>query len=220
MVESSSSIDSKGIKQAGARLFAGILLALTLKGTLDVFFKNASSFHVGEWLKQPSHNPLFFMQLLVFIFTVIRFYGGTLRYDEEAPEEDTRHFLLGVIGALVVFAGFYVAGLLVRTTILFYVSLGIVHLLDLFWFLVAGVSKATKPAMQKICRIYLYLDIVTVLVFAIFISCDLRFGSAHFVYQWMMIASLLILGLFDLWWLRDFYSKESDWEGRFCNAQS
>src|SRR5207253_6625330 len=117
----------KGIAKAAGSLFIGILLALALKATLDTFFKDASAYAaIGDaWNSIKANVPrtlILLGQLLVFLFTLVRFYWGSLRYYEETPNtQGTAEVALGLGGAIFLFSSFYVTGLLIRTTRLFYV---------------------------------------------------------------------------------------------------
>jgi hypothetical protein len=96
----------KAVTGGTGNLFVGILLALILKSTLDAFFKDIVAYRSAADLADTmeSHAAsglLNFFQLVVFVFTTIRFYWGTYRYNEEVPQsEQPPELALGLVAAV------------------------------------------------------------------------------------------------------------------------
>jgi hypothetical protein len=199
-------------------LFLGILLGLALKAALDTSFKNISQYStlVEAWNgfnTDLARNILFTAQLVIFLITLTRFYWGSYRYHEETPEARGGALALGLGGTVFLFSAFYVTALVVRTTVMFYVGLFVIHVSDFIWFLLA-ITKFRDELhhdMQSVASWFLLFDVVTgafLLLFGIIASLH---STAWFVWQWLALASVAVVGAWDVRKFWSFYTNGSDW---------
>src|SRR6185436_17535941 len=97
----------------------GVLLSLIIKSALDHTFESVSHYHsLGQiweaFLNAPTSKILALLQLLVFLFTVVRFYVGAYRYAESTSGGGIPEAIATVVGTFLLFAGFYIASLALR----------------------------------------------------------------------------------------------------------
>ena len=122
------SVISKGIAQVTGATFISIMLGLVMANSLDKFFQNASQYDgITPALRAVSERAWFSAivtaQLLLLLFSLVRFYLGSSRYHEEMPttEGGATELLIDLIGAVSVFVSFYVTSAFIKNPNLFYV---------------------------------------------------------------------------------------------------
>lgn len=205
-------------------VFTSILLALILKGALDAFCTNVSFYKDGTELigvvrSYPGWGILVIFQLIVFLFTVTRFYWGTVRYQEEVPEAaGTPHLIVGLIGAVFVFSIFYVTGLLVKDPGLFYWSLSVAHLVDLFWFLVAAALLQMPPEILRIWSWYKLFDVLTLVFLLIFMLVAHGWPSVAYLFQGLSLVAVAAIGFWDLRKFWPYYTNKPNWKDMLPNG--
>jgi hypothetical protein len=211
---------SKGITHGTGATFVDVLLGLVLITSLDAVFRDAHLYNgiVPAARAIVEHGWLSAIvtgQLLIFLFTLVRFYWGSLRYHQEQPElERTRELAVGLLGAIGVFVSFYIASIFVKTTNLFYFGFGLIHTVDLVWFLVARAWLSLNQGMRKVASWYVLFDILTLIVLVGILAVDSIWGPwAGYLPQWFGLAALWFIGLWDLKKLWPFYKGGKDWSG-------
>jgi hypothetical protein len=215
--ERNGNTPAPGTGQA-ANVFTGILLALILKTSLDVFFKNITNYaSLGSLFEVIKANPWWYvlvsLQLGVFIFTVARFYLGVVRYHDEVPAAgETSHFALGFLGAVLIFLVFYIAALAVKHPSLFYLSLCVAFAIDCAWF--AGVAKTVEmPAgVSIVWRAYIVFDIVGIILLLILQGLAWRFTVAAYTCDMVSVLALWGIGFYDLFGFLPYYRKKDKWD--------
>ena len=213
-----------GVARETANVFTGILLALIITSTLDVFFKNFQNYtSATEFIHAVGLNlgsgTLATLQLLVFLFTVIRFYWGVLRYNEAvSPVEGTPHLFLGLTGAVVLFSTFYVTGLMVRNPSMFYWTLAVANLIDLSWFLILSwfltgdAWLPRTPQIQKIWRWYVIFDFLTLTALLLLIWFRYVCPRYYHIFNGVALAAVAGIGTWDLHRFWAYYTKADNWE--------
>lgn len=204
------------------KAFIAVLLALVLKATLDSFFKRIleyrSAYQIGEaFCKNPSHAALLLFQLAVFLFTIVRFYlGSSSYYREKARNEGVRDTIVDIVGLFLLFISFYVTSLFVGSIDLFYWGLAFMHLFDLGWFLVAGALLHLDKALQKVAAFFKLFDFVSAVGLFLLLWCRHCWGPTKlYIWQWLSLALLTGIGVWDVVKLRLFYQGKSDWKEKF-----
>src|SRR2546423_15023414 len=81
----------KGVTRVIGATFVGVLLGLVLKNSLDPFFRNASLYNgflpaVRAVIDRGWFSAIVTGQLLILLFSLVRFYLGSSRYHQEEPE--------------------------------------------------------------------------------------------------------------------------------------
>lgn len=204
-------------KQTGGALTA-ILLALILKSTLDAFFGRVNGYNSGTDLVKAIDADLAWSflvlgQLIVFVFSVTRFYWGSIRYHEEAPEDkDTPHLVVGLVGAILVFATFYVTGLLVKNPTMFYWSLAAAHIVDLFWFIIAAAWLEMSLEIQKLWSWYILFDAVTVVLLLGLILVAAIWPGAKYECSLASLVGVAAIGVWDVKKFWPYYANEANWK--------
>jgi len=200
-------------------IFVGILLSLILKAALDTFIRTPVPFNDiqavwGLVLRQKVKTALLVAQLLIFIFTLVRFYLGAYRYHQEEKEGDEGlTFIIDFSGAIAVFVFFYVAATLIRTTSLFYLALIAMHLLDLIWFACAQNLLRVQPGIRKVTCRFLLFDLLTLLVLiALFPFPSSEWTHGWYLWQFLSLVAIFGVGIWDLVALWPFYVKAPGWE--------
>lgn len=174
MPNSTEGAHPTAITRETANIFLGILLALILTATLDTVCRQVPEYRrpldlLHALRSDLAAESLIALQVVVFLFTVTRFYWGTVRYhDEVRGERATRQFFFGFVGTVVVFSIFYVTAQVVENPGLFYASLCLALAVDFLWFS-GAVWRRKKPRMvettselQAIWGWYLLFDLVTI----------------------------------------------------------
>jgi hypothetical protein len=202
----------KGVaKGAGIAVFSQILMALVVKTAFDAFFRNAHSVNDlmefwRQFMADVSHSCVIVAQLFLFLFTIVRFYWGAYRYHEETPETGTQHFIVGIVGAVLVFSGFYITAVYVANTQLFYAGLFLVSVFDLVWFAVLFPWVESGNALRRTTSIWVALDLLTLLVLGIFLFV---LSGSRLWMQGIVLLVLLLIGLVDFRFLWGFYENKN-----------
>lgn len=191
-------------------IVCGFLVSLTLKASLDTTYgKSVPS--ATTWYDL-AHAVLTWpsLQLLVFLFTLIRFVYGAYRV-HEVFEDSTGVFepwlvAWNMVGTLMLFVLFYLTGLSVQNASPFYASLVVVHLWDLLWFIIPAIcSNKIHGDMRSVMRRFLAVDLLT----AILLLVGLLFFPNHLRIAGTLIMALL--GVVDLGWNRKFFFHPNSW---------
>lgn len=222
--KSENNMTRDAVTRGTGNVFTGILLALILKSTLDVFFKNVAVY-ASIWalfraaMSHAASNLLDAFQLVVFMVMTTRFYWGTYRYNEEAPQsEGTPQLILGLIGAVLVFSSFYVTGLLVRNPRLFYASFALTHVIDLFWFLIAATWLKPPLELQKVWSWYKLFDVVTIISLLVLIGVGHFAPARRSVCNWAGLAVLVAVSFWDFRELWPYYVNKTTWRSELLGA--
>ena len=152
-----------------ADVILAVLFGLTLEVALEVGLKpfvgfaDVTAFKTAVLQDLGRHAGLF-VQLLVFIATLCRFYGGAHRFHSEQPEARGSWWDLAVDAAWTptLFLGFYTAALLVTTHDLFLAAVAAFHVIDFVWFAVVLRATNCPRFMKVLLGKYLWYDAVTV----------------------------------------------------------
>lgn len=215
------SIGSKGIAQVTGAAFISILLGLVISNSLDNFFRNASRYEgIGPALQAVAErgwfSALVIGQLLLLLFSLIRFYLGSSRYHDEMPETGggATELLIDLIGAIGVFISFYITSVFIKNPNLFYLGFGLIHFVDLVWFVIAMKWLHLNSGMKKVAEWYIVFDALTLILLIGFLALDVRWGpSSRYVPQWLILVASGAVGLWDLKKLWPFYSGAKGWKG-------
>jgi hypothetical protein len=157
---------------------------------------------------------LFAAQLVVFLLVLVRFYWGSFRYYQQEPKlQGNPELAIDFIGAILVFVGFYVTSLLLRTAALFYWAIGLLHIVDFVWFLLASTCLALVDGMRKVATWFLLFDVATCVgLAAVFIIFSPT--SPEFKAQWWALGLLVVVSAADLSLLWAFYTGAANWSNR------
>src|SRR5258706_1311529 len=216
------------IKQVTGAAFVSVLLGLVLKNSLDTFCKDAS-LHNGigsafdAVIARGWFSLLVTSQLGIFLFTLLRFYLGTLRYHAEPPEGGggASELIIDVAGLIGVFVSFYGASVFIKTTNLFYVAFVFMTLIDLMWFWIAKKYSSLSEGMELVAGWYVFFDKLTLLAFIGFFLLEGIWGPwPRYLPQWLVLAVLLGLGSWDLKALWQFYAGAPDWQASLKKGSS
>jgi nucleoside 2-deoxyribosyltransferase len=191
-------------------ILLGFLVSLILKGLLDHVYsadlEHAKGWHqVSDVIVRAN-----FIEVLVFLFALLRFMYGAYRFHELGPEYCPTWQVCWDLGFMVtLFIGFYLSSVLVKyQPIQFYELFAVTHIIDLIWFLrhlkrPFHLFKADGEAPPR----FVVLDLLTLAAIAIFFSWSGLFASAaeatHPLY--ILGLALIAIGFLDLWWNRRFY---------------
>ncbi len=207
-------------RQLTGATFVSVLLGLVLKKLLDAFFPDASLHNgireiLSEVMAKGLYSVLVATQLIVFLFTLVRFYLGSARYHEEDPETSgsASELLIDIVGAVGVFVSFYLASILIKTTNLFYVAFTLMTLIDLMWFWIAKKYSGLSVGMERVAGLYVLFDIFTLVPLIGFFVVEELYGPwPRYLPQWAVLSVLLIIGFLDLKLLWPFYSGAAAWQ--------
>jgi hypothetical protein len=210
------------IRQVTSATFVSVLLGLVLKKLLDTFLPDGS-LHNGLsdvlsaiWDKG-LYSVLVAVQLIVFLFTLVRFYLGSFRYHEEELEITTGAWdlIIDVIGAVGVFVSFYLASIVIKTTNLFYGAFILMTLIDLLWFWIAKKYHGLSEGMERVAELYIRFDIFTLIALIGFFVVEEYFGPRPFYSsQLVVLVILFAIGCIDMKLLWPFYSGLPGWQER------
>jgi hypothetical protein len=215
-----ASAGPKGVTRVIGATFVGVLLGLVLKNLLDTFFRNASLYNgVGPAVKAVIDRGWFSTtvtgQLLILIFSLVRFYLGSSRYHQEEPEIEggAAELVVDLIGAIGVFVSFYIASVFIKNTSLFYVGFGLIHIVDLAWFLIAKSYLPLNEGMEKVAGWYLFFDAITFIPLIGFFVLDTLWGPWSWYFpQWLALGICFGIGFWDLKKLWPFYAGTQGWQ--------
>jgi hypothetical protein len=200
-------------------IVCGFLVSLTLKASLDTTYgklvPNATTWSelwhaVVTW---PS------LQLLIFLFTLIRFVYGAYRVHEvfeESPGAFEAWLVAwNMVGTLMLFVLFYLTGLSVQNAGPFYTSLVVVHCWDLLWFIIPAIcSNKIDGDLKSVMRRFLAVDLLTVLLLV-----GLAFANYHLAITGAVV--MVLVGMTDLLWNRRFFFHPNSWRsiGQIAEGQ-
>lgn len=205
-----------GVAQgAGVAVFGGILLGLAITNAFDTFFRNVGALTdyqalLGFFTASLGLHFLKLGQLVVFLFTAVRFYWGTYRYHEETQSHGLHgaHFVFGMFGAILVFSGFYVTSVYITNVVLFYGGFLLFHVFDLLWFLCLERWGGHDHALKDVSRAWIGFDIVTIVLLVACVLALIEFPQ-HYWVQVVTLGAVFGIGVFDLKSLWKFYTKDS-----------
>lgn len=210
------------IRQVTGATFVSVLLGLVLKKLLDAFLPDAS-LHNGVsdvlsaiWQKG-LYSVVVAVQLIVFLFALVRFYLGSFRYHEEELETTSGawELLIDVVGAVGVFVSFYLASIVIKTTNLFYAAFAIMSLIDLLWFWVAKKYHGLSRGMERVAELYIRFDVLSLIALIGFFVVEEYFGPRpYYLSQWVVLIILFTIGCFDMKLVWPFYSGLPEWQER------
>jgi hypothetical protein len=203
-----------GITRETANIFLGILLALILTATLDTVCREVPHYKrpldlLHALRSDLEAESLIAIQVIVFLFTVTRFYWGTVRYhDEVRGETATGQFFFGFVGTVVVFSIFYVTAQVVENPGLFYASLCVALTFDFLWFSGAVWRRKgpripeTGCELQTIWGWYLLFDFVTIVPVTA-LQFVARRGAR--IAWWCDLFSLAVISGVGIWDMKKFW---------------
>jgi len=208
------------IRQVTGATFVSVLLGLVLKKLLDTFLPDGSLHNgVSDVLSAIWQKGLYSLvvacQLIVFLFTLVRFYLGSFRYHEEELETTSGawELLIDVVGAVGVFVSFYLASIVIKTTNLFYAAFAIMTVIDLAWFWIAKKYHGLSKGMERVAQLYIRFDLLTLIPLIGFFAVEEYFGPRPFyLSQWVVLIILFTIGCFDFKLLWPFYSGLPEWQ--------
>jgi hypothetical protein len=146
----------------------GVLFSLTFGEALERGLSRIAGVPTIEqakaaFLAAPGRHLAALFQLLAFLLTLGRFYGGAYRFCADAPTTRGLWPALWNIGNMtLLFVGFYVAALIVPTSGLFLLFVGTFHVIDLMWFGAGGPLMRGHPANELAKDYYILFDLVTI----------------------------------------------------------
>jgi|SRR6185503_3376913 len=217
---SGTAMTKPSIRQVTSATFVSVLLGLVLKKLLDTFVPDGSLHNgVGDVLSaiwdKGLYSLLVAIQLIVFLFTLVRFYLGSFRYHQEELETTSGagELLIDVVGAVGVFVSFYFASIVIKTTNLFYGALAVMTLIDLVWFWIAKKYHGLSKGMERVAEMYIRFDILSLIALIGFFVVEEYFGPRPFyLSQWIVLVILFTIACFDLKLLWPFYSGLPEWQ--------
>jgi hypothetical protein len=198
-----------------------LLLALIVKAALETMFKPIFEGN-DPWSELLSLHGA---QLAVLFILLLRFYLGAYRIAQMEPNDIAFPVrAMNFVFAFVVFSTFYTIALSVTKSGYYFTLMVALHTIDAILLGIGHVltyiaddrtqpGEITLRARRKIVFTFFALSVVTV-AYA-FISYSLlgaRFSDPSAVYAHsLFLIFLLLLSLFDLWLLRDFYFRYARW---------
>jgi hypothetical protein len=208
------------IRQVTSATFVSVFLGLVLKKLLDTFLPDGSLHNglrdlVSAIWYNGFYSILVAAQLIVFLFTLVRFYLGSFRYHEEELEITTGAWdvLIDVIGAVGVFVSFYFASIVIKTTNLFYGALVLMTLIDLLWFWIAKKYHGLSKGMERVAELYIRFDVFSLIALIGFFVVEEYFGPRPFYSSQLVVLIILFaIGCIDMKLLWPFYSGQSEWQ--------
>jgi hypothetical protein len=209
----------KSVGKTTGLAFLSILLALILKTALDTFFAPARSATDVKQMWElarvdPLRNCLFLLQWIVLVFTLVRFYFGAFRYYQERADDTTHSVIRDFVGQILVFISFYFAAVLVRTVGVFYLAILIIHIVDGIWFFLAKRSEDKPVGIKSVASAYFWLDILTILGILVGAAVATKWPTSFYLWQFICLVFLFLLGLWDFICLAPFYGNQPDWQAK------
>jgi hypothetical protein len=184
----------------------GFFASLTVKAVLDTAYgKTVPLLATPFALYHAAWSPVS-IQVVVMVFTFMRFVYGIYRLHEGHNELDTLEtwVIVWITPSLVVLLIlFYIAGLCVPNPEAFYAALIGVHAWDIVAFLLPmALSKQLKGhPIRHTFRRFLALDFLTVLVLT---AVVLAMDNVREV-SYIGAAAMVLFGIADFWWNHDFF---------------
>ena len=150
-----SPLAGSGVRPPIAEAILVILVGLTAKTALDQLFVSIARLDglLAIWhrvVSNPAWHACLACQAIIFFVTAFRFYLGSLRYHQMRGGQFSRFRSLvwDVIGTLIIFTGFYVCALSLRSHENFYPFMGVLHVCDIAWFGGAWLIDNPPPEQQ------------------------------------------------------------------------
>lgn len=206
---------------AGIGVLAQILLGLVLTAALDSLLHRIRATEIWPLLQHlVSHQgvpAVQIAQLLIFGFTVVRFFWGTYRYHQETPQDrGSPHFAFGMAGSMLVFLCFYFSAVFVWNTTVFYFGLFLVHLVDILWFTFLEKWERRNHTvhaqpMLVIAKKYRVLDALSIITLLIFFALLLLRVPTIYADGFALIL-IAAIGVYDYAALWGFYIGRNGWE--------
>jgi hypothetical protein len=212
---------SDDITRLTVNAFVSVLVGLVLKTSLDNFFHNAGAYNglvavTTALVNRGWFSLILIGQLLLFVFTLVRFYLGSFRYHQKEQEitSGPTAMMIDLVGAFGVFVSFYVSAIFIKTSNLFYFGFGLIQIVDLLWFLIAGAYLNLSSGMQKVAGWYVFFDVLTLFVLIVFFVLEESWSPwPSYLPQWIALAGVFAIGIWDLITLWPFYAGSPDWPG-------
>lgn len=203
---------TKGSSDPFALLVLSVLFGLTLKSALEHTFAGIDSYAtlkaVSEVVqKRFEEKGILFAKFVVFVFTLLRFYLGAFRFTVLSQNQGTTERSINAVGTLLVFSGFFLTSLALKSEYLFYWTFIVFLILDLIWFFILFLFCPLPTALTKVAHVYVVFDVLTV-VPVLFLLWLANTPWNHL----LALADILVIGIWDLYWLRRFYRNDESWE--------
>ncbi len=211
-----STASARPARESLSLIVLGVLLSLIIKSALDRAFEtvpryNNFIFTPGHawsiFAAAPERRLLIFFQLLVFLFTLVRFYLGAYRFARHSTGNGIPEATATVVGTFVLFSGFYVTSLTLRSQTLFYWAVVVFHVVDFIWFFIAHTLLRVPKELGAIVGLWKVFDVTTIV--GIVLSLCFLPGTGG---RWASLALLLSVGALDFFMLKSFYLDEPDWK--------
>jgi len=201
-------------RPAVADAILAILFGLTAKAALDQLFGSVTTLHGVQaiWDRirvDPIWHLCLLGQAVIFFVTSFRFYLGAMRYHQlRAQPSQLRLLLFDILGTFILFIGFYLCALSIKSYLNFYLFMGILHFVDFLWFSGAlAIAKSSAGPETHMGR-FVLLDGVTMALFIIVAGAFFIYGwsfGAPYIFQGICFAVLLGMAVWDFLWNRKFY---------------
>jgi nucleoside 2-deoxyribosyltransferase len=192
-------------------ILLALLFGFTLQSAMDHFLSRLEHYPTGSALwaavsNDPARKILLFLQFIVFVFTVIRFYLGAYTYGIESTDESPLETIINSIGTFLLFATFYVTSFTLRDVDLFYWLVGLFLSVDFIWFLGVGFLLSLPKSMALVIRVWQWFDLATLVIIAVSML-----ALHQYLAQYVAICGIGAVGLMDMVCLRKFYDRQPDW---------
>lgn len=195
-----------------------ILMGLTAKTALDHFFVavpvlKSTTVIWDSFARNPRLHLFLLVQLVVLFFTAFRFYFGSIRYHQvRGPHKEVRTLIFDMGWNTIIFVGFYLCALAVRSATSFYFYVALLHLCDLLWFLISLI-RPTEESQHLIStlRHFITYDLWTLgmfgLITLIWWLAHLSYGPPY-LFQILCLVVLMVVGIIDFKQNSAFYRGE------------
>lgn len=218
-------------KKENATVIISILLALIVKGALEIFFKP-----IFEGDKSWADIPfLHWGQLALCFVLVFRFYLGATRFIDTEPKQLPFPIkAINLIFSFLLFCTFYCAALAVSDSGYFYAIVLGLHVIDALWFVIAltfsyfqsvsgaklGNDEIKIESARKIMWTFMSLSAATI---AYGLGSYWLFGETLSsqeitISHQSFLAFLFAISFIDFFMLQEYYFRFSDWKTRNCNV--
>jgi hypothetical protein len=191
-------------------------MGLTAKAALDQLFSSFATMRSwGEIFGKLASAPFWHIavagQAVIFLVLAFRFYLGSLRYHQMRGNSlEIIALFWDVVGTAIIFVGFYLSALLLRSKFAFYPMIAATHLADAVWFGAAWLIGPIPDDLQNIMKKFIRYDAITVVGFVLiaFLLVVLRVGFGE--PYWFQGLCFVFLGVVSLW---DFRSNNAFYKG-------
>lgn len=204
----------------GVTVILSILLALILRSALETYFRSLIGTQTllelcknwpptwESWVRTS--------QFVVFLVLLTRFYFGAYRINEEQMQPlKAMDAGINLLGSFGLFMFFYVVTINLWKLDLFYVSIFLMHVFDLVWFVVLLVRLPRQSPLHKTIGWFIAFDVLTLLLF-VFLSLFLWgyfIEGTRPLLQTVLLIVLLGVSAWDCFMLRAFYFNPERWRG-------